>query len=69
MLKIGDEVKIINTYDCTTDIMEKELGIIGKITDIDIEEDGTIIYEVNNKFWWIGENLQKGHMEWISDEN
>lgn len=66
-INLGDCVKIAKLDDDCFELMNDSLGEIGIVTDVDREKDGTYIYEVNGKWWWTKENLQKGYFKWVSD--
>lgn len=76
MLKIGDAVKVISDtvshwdpYDRTEYI---PIGTICKVRDIDQCIEG-IFYgvqplESNCIFYYLEDELEKGHMEWVKDK-
>ena len=78
MINIGDRVKVIKP----TEYMgkPKELFSIGTICQvIDIKEtDGVLDFEIvpidelsNSNpcgFWYLEDELEKGHIEWVKDE-
>jgi hypothetical protein len=61
-LKVGDTVKVIAQ---DRDIPYYTIGIIGKVTSINDDCD---CYELCNDWCYGREQLVKGHMEFISDE-
>ena len=72
MLNVGDTVKIIaKTIDYDGSIHEYfPIGSIGKVKEVCYEHDGSPYYgvEINgDTFYYLREDLEKGHMEWIKD--
>lgn len=77
MLKIGDTVKVIAATEDFADSKKKReyipVGTICKVTGIEHEIDGSPFYEIQSMstgdvFYYLEEELEKGHMEWIKDE-
>lgn len=77
MLKIGDTVKVISDTVSHWDPGERTeyipIGTICVVRDIDYNKDDTIFYgikplESNCIFYYLENELEKGHMEWIKDE-
>ena len=72
MLNIGDTVKIISKT-LGIDGEEHEylpIGSIGRLKEICCEDDGSHYYaiEVNgNTFYYLRDEIEKGHMEWVKD--
>ena len=60
-LKVGDTVKVIAQDE---DVPYYTIGIIGRITSI----NGDDCYALDNGWFYGREQLVKGHMEFISDE-
>lgn len=76
MLKVGDTVKVITSTTSHWDAEKKTeyipIGTICKIRDIDYCKDETYYgiqpLESNEIFYYLEDELEKGHMEWIKDE-
>lgn len=77
MLKVGDTVKVISDTVSHWDSSERteyiSIGTICKVRDIDYCTDGRTFYgiqplESNCIFYYLENELEKGHMEWIKDE-
>lgn len=72
MLKIGDTVKIISKTLEGDNMRELfPIGSIGRVTEDGLtERDGTPYYGItrnNVTFYYLENELEKGHMEWIAD--
>ena len=79
MLKVGDTVKVIDKTHYS-DGSKKELisiGTICTVKELDYEEDGTPDYGLlpiddsrddGTYFYYLENELEKGHLEWIKDE-
>lgn len=78
MIKIGDTVKVIGTTDCGG--FEEEcikIGTICKVIGVMLsKKDGLIVGIVPLKelpycgygdYWYLENDLEKGHMEWVRD--
>lgn len=77
MLKIGDTVKVISATEDFENSQRKQeyipIGTICEVTGILYEIDGSPFYEIRSTstgdvFYYLEEELEKGHMEWIKDE-
>ena len=77
MLKIGDTVKVISDTVSHWDPEERTqyipIGTICTVTEVENGHDGTPYYEVtplgrDYSFCYLESELEKGHMEWIKDE-
>lgn len=77
MLKVGDTVKVIAATEDASycDGRKKEyipIGTICKVVETDIEDDGSQSCAVDRgdglAFWYKENELEKGHMEWVKDE-
>lgn len=78
MLKVGDTVKVRGTTLCGG--MDTEcipIGSICVVTGKEIDEcHGRVYYEIrpktnvgfNTPFWYLENDLEKGHYEWIPDK-
>ena len=76
MLKVGDTVKVISDTVSHWDPEERTqyipIGSICTVRDIDYCKDGTIYYGIqpleSNEIWYyLKDELEKGHMEWVKD--
>ena len=75
-IKVGDTVKVITSTTSHWDAEKKTeyipIGTICKIRDIDYCKDETYYgiqpLESNEIFYYLEDELEKGHMEWIKDE-
>ena len=76
MLKVGDAVKVISATKSHWDPEDRTeyipIGTICKVRDIDYCKDGTYYgiqpLESNCIFYYLENELEKGHMEWVKDE-
>lgn len=76
MLKVGDTVKVISDtashWNSSVRTEYIPIGTICKVRDIDYCKDGTYYgvqpLEDNCIFFYLENELEKGHMEWIKDE-
>lgn len=81
MIKIGDTVKIIKkTQKAGGELGELyeyiKIGTVCTVNDIDHLDTGTVVYECipNNwsdkscGFWYLDDEIEKGHYEWVKDE-
>ena len=75
MLKVGDTVKVISATKSHWDPEDRTeyipIGTFCKVRDIDRCKDG-IFYgiqslESNCIFYYLEDELEKGHMEWVKD--
>lgn len=77
MLKVGDTVKVISDTASHWDPKERAkyipIGTICTATEVENGNDGTPYYDItplgrNYSFCYLESELEKGHMEWIKDE-
>lgn len=76
MLKVGDTVKVISDTVSHWDPEERTeyipIGTICVVRNINYNQDGTAFYEIepigrDYTFFYFEKELEKGHMEWISE--
>lgn len=81
MINIGDTVKIVKMTQKAGgepgELFEYiRIGTICTVNDIDHFDDGTTAYECIpddwrddiGGFWYLEDEIEKGHLEWIKDE-
>ena len=81
MIKVGDTVKIIKKTQKAGgepgELYEYiKIGTVCTVIDIDKFDDGTVAYEcIPNTwydkscgYWYLEDEIEKGHLEWIKDE-
>lgn len=79
MIEVGDTVKVISTTDFFGEQIELiSIGTICKVIEIDVDDDeneiGIMVKPLDyygNKiaFWYLQNEVEKGHMEWVRDED
>lgn len=79
MLKVGDTVKVVSKTDCGGGVMNEliPIGTICRVTEVCNDQEG-IYYgivdirtrecdEFMNTGYYLENELEKGHLEWIKD--
>lgn len=80
MIEVGDTVKVISTTDFFGEQIELiSIGTICKVIKIDVDDDENEIYimiepldswcDKYSGFFYLPNELEKGHMEWVRDED
>ena len=76
-LKVGDQVKVISSTSDASDRDHKKeyipVGTICKVSEVCRNDDGSEYYGVtaadqNLTAYYLYDELERGHMEWVADE-